>query len=264
MDLLQQRPEPAAMADDWPLAIAHGRVAYCAFRATSVTVAAVDGDECRVVALGAVPEVPCASVEACDVAWVGRRLVVCASDGTVRCFDGDACNPTACVRVAASAGRLSAAPGASEAVFRARPGLATFLAFDGGGAPRVSHHKVAAPEPAALAASLGGRALGVGSRPTVAEYALADPPPSGLLRAAAGALLGWLAPGARAPRGDGNARDGFADRRPYEDREGPRANQIFNPTSMCAYSNALTRALPLCFENSMRAIDPSKNQPNRL
>ncbi|KAH8063565.1 Rab3 GTPase-activating protein [Aureococcus anophagefferens] len=150
------------MADDWPLAIAHGRVAYCAFRATSVTVAAVDGDEVRVVALGAVPE-------------------------------------------AASL-----------------PGLATFLAFDGGGAPRVSHHKVAAPEPAALAASRGGKALGVGSRPTVAEYALADPPPSGLLRAAAGALLGWLAPGARAPRGDGNARDGFADRRPYEDREGLR------------------------------------------
>ncbi|KAH8096302.1 Rab3 GTPase-activating protein [Aureococcus anophagefferens] len=151
------------MADDWPLAIAHGRVAYCAFRATSVTVAAVDGDEVRVVALGAVPEVPCASVEACDVAWVGRRLVVCASDGTVRCFDGDACNPTACVRVAASAGRLSARAGSSEAVFRARPGLATFLAFDGGGAPRVSHHKVAAPEPAALAASRGGKALGVGS-----------------------------------------------------------------------------------------------------
>ncbi|KAH8076018.1 Rab3 GTPase-activating protein [Aureococcus anophagefferens] len=170
------------MADDWPLAIAHGRVAYCAFRATSVTVAAVDGDEVRVVALGAVP----------------------------------------------------------EAVFRSRPGLATFLAFDGGGAPRVSHHKVAAPEPAALAASRGGKALGVGSRPTVAEYALADPPPSGLLRAAAGALLGWLAPGARAPRGDGNARDGFADRRPYEDREGLRANQIFNPTSISAASTATT------------------------
>merc|ERR1712091_63306 len=42
------------------------------------------------------------------------------------------------------------------------------------------------------------------------------------------------------------------------------ANQIFNPTSMCAYSNALTRALPPCFENSLRAIDSSKNQPNRL
>ena len=42
------------------------------------------------------------------------------------------------------------------------------------------------------------------------------------------------------------------------------ANQIFNPTSMCAYANVLTRALSLCFENSTRAIDPSKNQPNRL
>ena len=42
------------------------------------------------------------------------------------------------------------------------------------------------------------------------------------------------------------------------------ANQIFNPTSMCAYSNVLTRALPPCFENSLRAIDSSKNQPNRL
>ena len=42
------------------------------------------------------------------------------------------------------------------------------------------------------------------------------------------------------------------------------ANQIFNPTSTCAYSNALTRALPSCFENSTRAIDSSKNQPNRL
>ena len=41
-------------------------------------------------------------------------------------------------------------------------------------------------------------------------------------------------------------------------------NQIFNPTSMFEYSNVLTRVLPLCFENSMRAIDPSKNQPNRL
>jgi hypothetical protein len=40
--------------------------------------------------------------------------------------------------------------------------------------------------------------------------------------------------------------------------------QIFNSTSMCAYSNVLTQALPPCFENSMGAIDPSKNQPNRL
>ena len=30
-------------------------------------------------------------------------------------------------------------------------------------------------------------------------------------------------------------------------------NQIFNPTSMCAYANVLTRALPPCFENSLRA-----------
>ena len=43
-----------------------------------------------------------------------------------------------------------------------------------------------------------------------------------------------------------------------------RANQIFNPTSMCAHANGLTRALPPCFENLTRAIDPSKNQPNRL
>ena len=40
-------------------------------------------------------------------------------------------------------------------------------------------------------------------------------------------------------------------------------NQIFNPTSMWAYSNSSTHALRLCFENSMRAIDSSKNQPNR-
>ena len=42
------------------------------------------------------------------------------------------------------------------------------------------------------------------------------------------------------------------------------ANQIFNPTFMCAYSKGSTRALRLCFENSTRAIDSSKNQPNRL
>ena len=30
-----------------------------------------------------------------------------------------------------------------------------------------------------------------------------------------------------------------------------RANQIFNTTSMCAYSNVLTQALPPCFENSL-------------
>jgi hypothetical protein len=44
----------------------------------------------------------------------------------------------------------------------------------------------------------------------------------------------------------------------------PRGTQIFNPSSMCAYSNALPRAHALCFENSTRAIASSKNQPNRL
>ena len=46
--------------------------------------------------------------------------------------------------------------------------------------------------------------------------------------------------------------------------EGLRGFHIFNPTSMCAYSNASTHALRLCFGNSTRAIDSSKNQPNRL
>ena len=41
-------------------------------------------------------------------------------------------------------------------------------------------------------------------------------------------------------------------------------NQIFNPTSMCAYATISTRDLPPCFENSTRAIDSSKNQPKRL
>ncbi|KAK7249797.1 hypothetical protein SO694_00004749 [Aureococcus anophagefferens] len=41
-------------------------------------------------------------------------------------------------------------------------------------------------------------------------------------------------------------------------------NQIFNPTSMCAYATVSTQAFRLCFENSTRAIDSSKNQPNRL
>ena len=41
-------------------------------------------------------------------------------------------------------------------------------------------------------------------------------------------------------------------------------NQIFNPTSMCAHATVSTRALLPCFENSTRAIDSSKNQPNRL
>ena len=40
--------------------------------------------------------------------------------------------------------------------------------------------------------------------------------------------------------------------------------QIFNPTSMCAYATSSTQALRPCVENSTRAIDPSKNQPNRL
>ena len=39
--------------------------------------------------------------------------------------------------------------------------------------------------------------------------------------------------------------------------------QIFNPTSMCAYATVSTQALRPCFENSTRAIDSSKNQPNR-
>ena len=47
-------------------------------------------------------------------------------------------------------------------------------------------------------------------------------------------------------------------------RIGPRGTQIFHPTSMCAYSNASTHALRLCLGNSTRAIDSSKNQPNRL
>ena len=41
-------------------------------------------------------------------------------------------------------------------------------------------------------------------------------------------------------------------------------NQIFNPTSMCAYATVLMQALRLCFDNSTRALDSSKNQPNRL
>ena len=45
-------------------------------------------------------------------------------------------------------------------------------------------------------------------------------------------------------------------------REG--RNQIFDPTFMCAYATVSTRGFLLCFENSMKAIDSSKNQPNRL
>ena len=40
--------------------------------------------------------------------------------------------------------------------------------------------------------------------------------------------------------------------------------QIFNSTSMCACATVSTQLLWLGFENSMRAIDSSKNQPNRL
>ena len=43
-----------------------------------------------------------------------------------------------------------------------------------------------------------------------------------------------------------------------------RGTRIFKPTSMCASSNDSDQTLSLCFENSTRAIDPSKNQPNRL
>ena len=44
----------------------------------------------------------------------------------------------------------------------------------------------------------------------------------------------------------------------------PRGNQIFNPTSMCAYATVSTQGFRPCFENSTRAIDSSKDQPNRL
>jgi glutamate-1-semialdehyde 2,1-aminomutase len=43
-----------------------------------------------------------------------------------------------------------------------------------------------------------------------------------------------------------------------------RGTRIFNPTSMCAYATVSMRALRPCFENSTRAIDSSKSQPNRL
>ena len=46
-------------------------------------------------------------------------------------------------------------------------------------------------------------------------------------------------------------------------REYACGNQIFNPTSMCAYATISTQALRPCFENLTRAIDSSKNQPNR-
>ena len=47
-------------------------------------------------------------------------------------------------------------------------------------------------------------------------------------------------------------------------RRAPRGTQIFNPTSMRAYATVSTQALWLGFENSTRAIDSSKHQPNRL
>ena len=40
-------------------------------------------------------------------------------------------------------------------------------------------------------------------------------------------------------------------------------NQIFNPTSMCAYATVSTQDFLPCFENSTKAIDASKNQTNR-
>ena len=40
-------------------------------------------------------------------------------------------------------------------------------------------------------------------------------------------------------------------------------NQIFNPTSMCAYATVSTQGFLPCFENSTKAIDASKNQTNR-
>ena len=52
-------------------------------------------------------------------------------------------------------------------------------------------------------------------------------------------------------------RSGQGRRRP------PRGKQIFHPTSMCAHATVSMRALRLRFENSTRALDSSKNQPNR-
>ena len=46
-------------------------------------------------------------------------------------------------------------------------------------------------------------------------------------------------------------------------RVDPRGIHIFHPTSMCAHATASTHALRPCFENSTRAIDSSKTQPNR-
>ena len=44
----------------------------------------------------------------------------------------------------------------------------------------------------------------------------------------------------------------------------PRGTQIFNPTAMGAYATVSTQPFRPCFESSTRAIDSSKNQPNRL
>ena len=63
--------------------------------------------------------------------------------------------------------------------------------------------------------------------------------------------------------GDAWQRRDEAERQDERER-GLCGNQIFKPTSMCAYAIVLTRALRLCFENSTTAIDSSKNQPNRL
>ncbi len=43
-----------------------------------------------------------------------------------------------------------------------------------------------------------------------------------------------------------------------------QSQTVWNSTSMCAYATVSTQALRLCFENSTRAIDSSKNQSNRL
>ena len=43
-----------------------------------------------------------------------------------------------------------------------------------------------------------------------------------------------------------------------------QSQTVWNSTSMCAYATVSTQALRSCFENSTRAIDSSKNQPNRL
>ena len=73
----------------------------------------------------------------------------------------------------------------------------------------------------------------------------------------------------RGVSGSGFLRRRAAASSSRNDGAAPRArrlcgNQIFNPTSMCAYATVSTHGFRLCFENSMRAIDSSKNQPNRL